>query len=66
MVRSPILSRVVESNHDEERIARIERMVEALQRESAALKIVTARLEAAVKAQTVPRTQAAITPNYRS
>jgi len=30
---------MVESNHDEERLARIEQMLEALQRESAALKI---------------------------
>lgn len=35
---------MVESNHDEERLARVESMVEALQRETAALKAVTGRL----------------------
>jgi len=57
---------VVESNHDEERIARIERMVEALQRESAALKIVTARLVSAVEVQVIPRIQPAPSPKYKS
>jgi hypothetical protein len=41
---------MVESNHDEERFARVEHMVEALQRESAALKVAVARLAAAVLA----------------
>jgi hypothetical protein len=35
---------VVESNKDEERLARIETMLQALQREAAALKATTARL----------------------
>ena len=35
---------MVESNNGEERLARIEAMVEALQRESAALKSVAAKL----------------------
>ena len=39
---------MVESNHDEERLARVEQMIEALQRESAALKVVTAELVIAV------------------
>ena len=39
---------MVESNHDEERLARIEHMVERLQREHAASRIVTARLAEAV------------------
>ena len=39
-----LMSPMVESNRDEERLARIEHMVEALQRESDALKVVTARL----------------------
>jgi hypothetical protein len=39
---------MVESNHDEERLARIEDMVERLQRENAASRIVTARLVEAV------------------
>jgi hypothetical protein len=41
---------MVESNHDEERLARIEDMVERLQRENAASRIVTARLVEAVAA----------------
>jgi hypothetical protein len=39
---------MVESNHAEERIARVEHMVERLQRESAALKGITAKLVVAV------------------
>ena len=39
---------MVESNHDEERLARIEHMVEGLQREQVANKIITTRLIAAV------------------
>ena len=39
---------MVESNHDEERLARIEHMVERLQREQAALTILTGKLAAAV------------------
>jgi hypothetical protein len=39
---------MVESNHDDERLARIEDMVERLQREQAASRIVTARLVEAV------------------
>jgi methionine synthase II (cobalamin-independent) len=35
---------MVESNHDEERLARIEAMLEALQRENEALKVVTAKM----------------------
>jgi hypothetical protein len=35
---------MVESNHAEERLARIEQMIEALQREAAALKMITDRL----------------------
>jgi hypothetical protein len=35
---------MVESNHDEERLARIEVMVEALRREHEALKAVTAKM----------------------
>jgi len=37
-------SSMVESNHDEERLARAEQMIEALQRDTAALKIRTSRL----------------------
>ena len=46
---------MVESNHDEERLARIEHLVEELQRESAAQKIITTKLleAAAVKVQVV-------------
>jgi hypothetical protein len=39
---------MVESNHNEERLARVERMIEALQRQSAVLKVVTAKLVVAV------------------
>lgn len=39
---------MVESNHDEERLARIEHMVEHLQREHAVNRIVTAKLVEAV------------------
>jgi hypothetical protein len=39
---------MVESNHAEERIARVERMIESLQRESVALKVITAKLVVAV------------------
>ena len=39
---------MVESNHDEERFARVEQMIEALQRESAALKAAFTRLALAV------------------
>ena len=35
---------MVETNHDEERLARIERMIEALQRESETMKTVTAKI----------------------
>ena len=38
---------MVEHNHDEERLARIEHMVERLQREQTALTILTAKLSAA-------------------
>jgi hypothetical protein len=38
---------MVEHNHDEERLARIEHMVERLQREQTALTILTAKLIAA-------------------
>lgn len=43
---------MVESNHDEERLARIEHMVEGLQRESVALQLVTAKIARAVAALT--------------
>lgn len=45
---------MVESNNDEERLARIERMVEALQREAAAFKVlaVKAARRAAIVAET--------------
>ena len=43
---------MVESNHDEERFARVEHMIEALQRESAALKVLTAKLVLAVAVPT--------------
>jgi len=43
---------MVESNHDEERLARVEQMIEALQRDSAALKVVTGKLVVAVAAVT--------------
>jgi hypothetical protein len=39
---------MVESNHDEERLVRVEHMIEALQRESAAFKVLTAKLVVAV------------------
>lgn len=39
---------MVESNHTEERLARIEHMLETLQRESAATKMITAKLVLAV------------------
>jgi hypothetical protein len=39
---------MVERNNDEERLARIEQMVERLQREQSASKIITAKLVAAV------------------
>ena len=39
---------MVESNHDEERLSRIEDMVERLRRENAANRIVTAKLAATV------------------
>jgi len=44
---------MVERNHDEERLARIEHLVEELQRESAAQKIITTQLlkAAAIKVQ---------------
>jgi predicted Zn-ribbon and HTH transcriptional regulator len=38
-----LLGAMVESNHDEERFARIEHMVETLRREGAAFKIVPAK-----------------------
>jgi len=38
---------MVESNHEEERLARIEQMVERLQRDQAALTILTRKLIAA-------------------
>jgi hypothetical protein len=41
---------MVESNHDEERLARAEQMIEALQRESAALQLVTAKIARSVAA----------------
>ena len=39
---------MVESNHTEERLARIEQMLEVLQRESAAAKAITAKLVIAI------------------
>jgi hypothetical protein len=39
---------MVEYNHDEERLARIEQMVERLQREQTALRVLTGKLVAAV------------------
>ena len=39
---------MVEYNHDEERLARIEHMVERLQREQASLRLLTGKLIAAV------------------
>jgi hypothetical protein len=39
---------MVESNHDEERMARVEHMIENLQRQTAALKVVTSKLVVAV------------------
>lgn len=39
---------MVESNCDEERLARIEQMLEAVQREQAAAKVITAKLVLAV------------------
>jgi len=39
---------MVESNHDEERIARIEQMIETLQREQTAIRVATANLVAVV------------------
>ena len=39
---------MVESNHDEERLARIEQMIEALQREQVAIRVATAKLVAVV------------------
>ena len=39
---------MVESNHDEERLARIEQMIEALQREQVAIRLATAKLVAVV------------------
>ena len=41
---------MVEYNHDEERLARIEQMVERLQREQTALKLLTGKLIAAIAA----------------
>jgi hypothetical protein len=58
---------MVESNHDEERLARIEHMVEDLQRESDALKVVTAKLLVAVTLRTpaVPVVSGRPTPRHR-
>ena len=39
---------MVEYNHEEERLARIEQMVERLQRENAASRVVTTKLVAAI------------------
>ena len=48
---------MVESNHGEERLARIEQMLETLQRESAATKVMTAKIIAVVvEAQPTPST----------
>jgi len=41
-------SGMVESNHDEERLARIEQMIEALQREQVAIRVATTKLVAVV------------------
>jgi hypothetical protein len=41
---------MAEYNHDEERLARIEQMVERLQREQTALKLLTGNLFAAIAA----------------
>jgi hypothetical protein len=49
---------MVESNHDEERLARIEHMLESLQRESAAFKLVASEL-IAVAVQAAPDMAAA-------
>jgi hypothetical protein len=43
-----MLGGMVESNHDEERMARIEHMIEGLQRKSAALEVLSAKLVVAV------------------
>jgi hypothetical protein len=42
-------SSMVESNHEEERLARIEQMIETLQRESAALKVAIGTLATVVE-----------------
>lgn len=47
-----LLFGMVESNHDEERLARIEQMIERLQRESAINKVLTGKLVVAVAALT--------------
>jgi hypothetical protein len=39
---------MVESNHDEERLARIEQMIEALQREQVTIRAATTKLVAVV------------------
>jgi hypothetical protein len=52
---------MVDSNHDEERLAHIEQMIEALQRESAALKVAFARMAAAV----FPRAPAPVKPQHQ-
>jgi hypothetical protein len=44
--------KMVECNHSEERLARVEQMIEALQREAAATKRVTAKLVVSVAALT--------------
>jgi hypothetical protein len=51
---------MVEQNHDEERLARIERMLESVQREQATAKVITAKLVLAVavlapKVASIPR-----------
>ena len=55
-------SAMVESNHDEERFARIENMVETLRREGAARKLVPAKsvpvVTVAAPAPEVPRLKA--------
>jgi len=61
-----MLAGMVEYNHDEERFARIEKMVETLQRESRALRIVTARLAAVVAVVThSPSVRADVTRNSK-